>query len=220
MAEKNEKLEKHLKEWAQEIGRENIETYQVVVLNIEEKEIKGHLDLRDFVNLEKLWCSNNEITSLDLSNCPKLTKIDVKNNNINQDLNTFSHLTKLERVVLAQKEKSTSSFFGSLEALKNWKNLEHLDIENNLAITEGLEHVPTRKLEHFYVNGTTFEQTLNSYCKKNERLSIGIDGVIALKRWKKKNGVSTGFDINRNSVGIFGLTTGILSIIAFLGIDL
>jgi len=36
------------------VGRENIEPYQVRYLNIEEKEIKGHLDLRDFVNLEKL----------------------------------------------------------------------------------------------------------------------------------------------------------------------
>ena len=64
------------------MGRENIEPYQVRYLNIEEKEIKGHLDLRDFVNLEELDCSfkffrySEKITSLDLSNCPNLIKLD------------------------------------------------------------------------------------------------------------------------------------------------
>ena len=115
-------------EWLDQNYPNREERRNVFKLELRGTNFQGHLDLRDFVNLEELDCSfkffrySEKITSLDLSNCPKLTKIDVRNNNINQDLNTFSHLTKLERVVLAQKEKSTSSFFGSLEALKNWKN--------------------------------------------------------------------------------------------------
>jgi hypothetical protein len=40
-----------LKEWAQEVGRENIEPYQVIKFDLAKKELKGHLDLRKFLKL-------------------------------------------------------------------------------------------------------------------------------------------------------------------------
>ena len=35
------------------------------------EKLTGELDLSEFPNLEKLDCSYNEITTLNLSNCPK-----------------------------------------------------------------------------------------------------------------------------------------------------
>jgi hypothetical protein len=36
-------------------------------LTIRRQNLEGHLDLSDFVNLEKLDCSDNQLTSLDIS---------------------------------------------------------------------------------------------------------------------------------------------------------
>ena len=41
-------------------------------LEISQKNLEGHLDLRDFANLKKLDCSENKITSIDLSNNEKI----------------------------------------------------------------------------------------------------------------------------------------------------
>ncbi|KLL03066.1 MAG: hypothetical protein MRECE_30c014 [Mycoplasmataceae bacterium CE_OT135] len=45
-------------------------------LNIKYKKLEGHLDLREFVNLKELTCSDNQLTSLDLSVCSELTRLD------------------------------------------------------------------------------------------------------------------------------------------------
>ena len=41
---------------------------ELKTLNISGKDLEGHLDLKDFPNLEKLDCYENRITSLDLTN--------------------------------------------------------------------------------------------------------------------------------------------------------
>lgn len=48
------------------------ERLNIIDLEISQKNLKGHLDLREFVNLEKLDCSENELTSIDLSNNKKI----------------------------------------------------------------------------------------------------------------------------------------------------
>jgi len=52
---------------------------EIKVLKINE-ELKGFLDLSDFINLEELSCSFNKITSLDLSECKELERLDCPNN--------------------------------------------------------------------------------------------------------------------------------------------
>jgi hypothetical protein len=44
-------------------------------LDISNLELKGELDLRNFVKLEELNCANNLLTHLDLSNCDNLKKL-------------------------------------------------------------------------------------------------------------------------------------------------
>ena len=45
-------------------------------LDISSKNLAGILNLSDFINLEKLNCSRNYLTSLELNKCEKLVEID------------------------------------------------------------------------------------------------------------------------------------------------
>jgi len=93
---------------------------EVKELRVSGKNLVGSLDLNDFVNLEKLYCSNNQLVSLKLDNCLKLktvccdnnylsdlklsshakqlTELNIMNNNISEDSSSFSHLVNLEKL--------------------------------------------------------------------------------------------------------------------------
>jgi len=52
-----------------------------------QKNLKGHLDLSEYEDLEVLYCYDNELTSLDASNCLKLKLLNCSANQIsNLDL--------------------------------------------------------------------------------------------------------------------------------------
>jgi len=88
----------------------------ITELNIKGENLERELDLSDFVNLEKLDCSSNQLTILNLNKNVKLselrfvsnqlTSIDLSaninleivkayDNNISADLSVFSHLVNL-----------------------------------------------------------------------------------------------------------------------------
>jgi len=67
----------------------------------QEESLEDHLDLRDFINLEVLYCQNNKLTSLDLSQNQKLEMVDAHGNWISANLDTFSHLTNLGTLILS-----------------------------------------------------------------------------------------------------------------------
>jgi len=60
---------------AQEYINQNYPDKKIKVLNLENKDLEGRLDLSEFTELEELNCSRNEITSLAFGECP-LTKLD------------------------------------------------------------------------------------------------------------------------------------------------
>ncbi|CAI2169544.1 17491_t:CDS:10 [Funneliformis geosporum] len=102
-------LQKELEDYEEGIE----ERGKFVELNVKNKELKKGLRLIGFVKLERLNCSENHITKLDLSDCPNLKFLDFNN-------------CPLE---------------GSLKFLKSLKNLEELNITNT-NLSEGLEHLP------------------------------------------------------------------------------
>jgi DNA repair exonuclease SbcCD ATPase subunit len=61
-------------EWLNENYPEKIRE-KTIILNLKLKDLEGALDLSDFVNLEELNCSYNELNGLRLNKCAKLTKI-------------------------------------------------------------------------------------------------------------------------------------------------
>src|SRR5690242_17794443 len=93
---------------------------RIKILDIHRENYTETLDLGDFVNLEGLYCYNNQLTELKLSNClhleevycqsnhlhkltfpcrsEKLTVLNISGNRFSkQDLSMFSNLTNLKR---------------------------------------------------------------------------------------------------------------------------
>ncbi|RHZ36532.1 leucine-rich repeat domain-containing protein [endosymbiont GvMRE of Glomus versiforme] len=125
--------------------------------------LKGGLWLKGFTDLEKLNCSDHQLTDLDLSDCPNLIELDCSNNSF-KDLNflkTLKSPEKLEKLsiqnnpqLVAKNLDSLSNFTnlkeldindcpfgGSLKPLQNLNKLEKLNISNT-NLREGLEYLP------------------------------------------------------------------------------
>jgi hypothetical protein len=122
---------------------------EIKELNINNQNLEGKLDLSDFVNLERINCSNNLLTDIDLTNfnSEKIKIIDLSNNNLSErDLTCFSKLVNLERLSLdtseaRRKEGKYNRFYGSLEPLRNLTKLVRITIDNT-NIDTGLEYLP------------------------------------------------------------------------------
>jgi len=155
------------------------ERKNITNLEINDKKLEGHLDLSDFVNLEELDCSENELTSIDLSNNRKIKLIDcsdnlltdidfsyqdheklegifIQDNNLSaRSLSSFFRFTKLQYLLVGNYDDEKinqgiyNRFHGSLEYLKNLKELVELDISGT-DINTGLEYLPLNNLESFY----------------------------------------------------------------------
>jgi len=133
-------------------------------IELANKNLERHLDLSDFVNLKNLWCSNNQITSLDISENKELQKIELPNNKITANISIFSHLTKLYSLNISSEneESKSNDFVGSLKAFKDCQWLRILNIDYNEKITEGLEYLPN-EMESFSCKGTAFEEMLKPF---------------------------------------------------------
>jgi Leucine-rich repeat (LRR) protein len=70
----------------------------ITKLDISFQNLKGSLELKGFVNLEQLDCSNNRINKIDLSECVKLTELNCSLNYefSELDISKLSQLTKLD----------------------------------------------------------------------------------------------------------------------------
>ncbi|WNE41683.1 MAG: hypothetical protein AD073_000017 [Mycoplasmataceae bacterium] len=105
---------------------------EITQLNISEQCLEGDLDLADFVNLEELYCANNQLTSLDLSHCinlrelysgsnEELTQLIIPKNNRLEIINArYNSLTTFEYSVLNPNTLKRISFSNN--------NLEPTDI--------------------------------------------------------------------------------------------
>ncbi|CAB5386186.1 unnamed protein product [Rhizophagus irregularis] len=68
-------------------------------LIIDNKNLEFYLDLSEFVNLEELICSKNQLTSLDISKNKQLTEIDCSQNKlVSLDLNCISRFVNLKEL--------------------------------------------------------------------------------------------------------------------------
>lgn len=70
---------------------------KIIELNISEKKLEGSLDLQEFPSLEWLDCHNNQITSLNISNCKNLEALFCDSNKLTSlDLTSCQKLKMLE----------------------------------------------------------------------------------------------------------------------------
>lgn len=152
---------------------------EITELFIFKENIRGKLDLGDFINLKELDCSNNKLTQLIL---PKNNKIkildfsnnlltsfdysvlnnetlkilDLSNNNLEStDISIFNRLFNLTHLEIGNRnywiesDHQGNKFTGSLKSLKNLIKLESLNIINT-DISSGLEYL-SNSLEEFYL---------------------------------------------------------------------
>lgn len=89
---------------------------KITKLNLVNKDLKGELSLEGFVNLEKLDCSKNGLTGLNLTDCPKITELFCGDNYLTE-LN-LQNLTKLE--ILDIRNTNIDNILKHLPNLKNF----------------------------------------------------------------------------------------------------
>jgi serine/threonine protein kinase len=96
---------------------------EITRLDIREKGLEGNCDLSDFKNCEKLDCSNNYLTNLEVNNCGKLKEINCKNNQL-ITLN-LSNLAELETLLCS------NNYLTQIVYPSNPEKITYLDIRNN-----------------------------------------------------------------------------------------
>jgi len=135
----------------------------------------GKLDLRDFTNLEKLNCSYNQLTDLNLSGCQNLIELDCSNNEFTNTnfLRTIPNQGKLEKLKLNDNQElkenlnfltpltalkvlniSNCPFAGSLKYLENMKELRTI-ILTNTDVDSGLDYLSDNCRELYCEPDTT-----------------------------------------------------------------
>ena len=115
-------------------------------LEISGKDLEGHLDLKDFINLERLDCYENRITSLNLTNNKNLTYLNPSSNPIsNLDLNQNEKLTEIH---------FSYGQTSSIDLSKN-KNLNFVNFNNNLLSDLDLTNNLNLATVHVYNNKLT-----------------------------------------------------------------
>lgn len=141
-------------------------------LEISGKDLEGHLDLREFINLEHLDCYENRITSLDLTNNKNLTCLNSSSNPISElDLNQNEKLAEIH---------FSYGRVSSIDLSKN-KKLSFINFNNNLLRNLDLTNNPNVATIHVYNNKLTSLQISNLKklrvvaCHMNPELTGSLD---------------------------------------------
>lgn len=131
------------------------EREKVTDLNINFKELEGKLDLTNFINLKRLWCSGQKLTELNLINCPQLAELDCSDNLITElNLSNCSQLTEIcchnnrlrnLKVVSLPHLKKLYAWTNNLanlnwEVFTNPQKLTHLSLSNNNFVSQDLSY--------------------------------------------------------------------------------
>ena len=179
-------------------------------LYIRKKNLEGELDLRDFVNLEKLDCSWNQLFILKLKGLSKLKEVSCNDNFLTEldcsllDINKFSylnmsdnniyektlsdlkHLVNLKNLWLGSDDEIKirqgiyNRFYGSLEPLKNLNKLRFLHISNT-DIDDGTDYLSESIEEIRY---STRERPESKVEKVAEKLNSFLSSGKKSKSWR------------------------------------
>lgn len=134
------------------------ERKKITVLDISKRELKGRLNLKGFVNLKRLNCSDNQLTSLDLSDCPDLIELKCNNNQLT-NLNFLKSVPNLEKLEIQDNKNLHPQ---SLKILEGLDKLEKLNI-NNTNLVEEWEFL-LKNCRKLYCNSKKITEVLD---KKN-----------------------------------------------------
>ncbi|CAB5388589.1 unnamed protein product [Rhizophagus irregularis] len=176
-------------------------------LIIDNKNLEFHLDLSEFVNLEELICSKNQLTSLDITSCnqlnelklpvansEKLEYLNLLDNSFSQNLDCFSRFVNLKELFVGNTDGDRiqqgiyNRFYGSLKPLKKLVKLESLSI-NNTDIETGIEFLPDSIMNFRCLADKRSEAKVKKIYEQLEAYTMSpidaFQGRYNLKAWKK-----------------------------------
>jgi len=151
-------------------------------LNISEQELTGELKLASFSELKHLTCRNNQLTEIDLSDCPKLVGIDCRNNKLtkltfNMDCNlkelraSDNEFDRIENIFKKIKDKTEDKYSSS--------SLNYFDVRNNKISNVEIGDFAKFKSLKFLLVGNDDENGKNDFTGSLKDLS-GLDELLEI----------------------------------------
>lgn len=165
-------------------------------LRISENNLTGTLDLNEFVNLEELDCSNNNLDNLILVNCSNLKKLICYSNQLtNLDISSCLNLKEL---------MCSSNQLNNLD-FTNLENLEEIGCgSNQLAVLDVSNCINLKKLgcsgnQLTDLSFPDFYPNLNGLdCSHNKLTSLTVNGCSNLMRVECNENLLTKLDLVKN----------------------
>ena len=165
-------------------------------LYIRNKNISDLTGIEAFINIERLYCNNNQIETLDISNCTLLTNIDCSNNQLTSlDLSNNPLLTG---ILCLNNQLTTLD-------LSNNPRLTSISCYDNQLTTLDLSNNPQLRTISCYNNQLTALDFSNNplleriYCYSNQLTSLNISGCTLLDELQcSANELST-LDVSDNT---------------------
>jgi Leucine-rich repeat (LRR) protein len=189
---------------------------EITELNIYREGLLGTLDLSDFIQLEKLQCWCNQLTSLNVNHCLNLNSLEISNNKL-KSLNisncvklTDLHVSnnQLTSLTLPNSDKLIILFcygnqLSSLE-INDYLNLKEIWVTNNqLTKLDLTQQVNLEKLYCYQNKLTQLVLPGNGklkflYCSDNQLNSIEISDCFKLEELNVSNNQLTKLDCTNN----------------------
>jgi Leucine-rich repeat (LRR) protein len=168
----------------------------VTSLDVEAKEISDLTGIEAFTALTWLECSDNQLTSLDVSANTALTNLHFSQNQLTSlDLSNNTALTGLA----CYGNKLTSLDLSNNTALtglySNTNQLTNLDLSNNTALTN--LHIGSNQLTNLDISNNTALTEL--FCAYNQLTSLDVSKNTALKTLECFNNKLTSLDVSNNT---------------------
>lgn len=129
---------------------------EITTLNLNSYHLTGEMNLIGFTSLKILECADNQITSLDVSDCPNLYHLNLKNNPLLTDLHVYS-LKKIEKLETGGSKRN------SISGIYSW-----MFASSPIQITE--------KMTKNYQNAQQYLNNLYVFKDKKEIKSINLEG--------------------------------------------
>ncbi len=174
----------------------NAEIAEVTSINVASMNIRSLKGIEYFTALEKLWCSLNQLTSLDVSKNTALTRLNCEGNQLTSlDVSKNTKLTFLSCSLNPLTSLDVSKNTALTELYCNNNPLTSLDVSGNTALTE--LYCDNNQLTSLDVSGCTALKTL--WCNNNQLTSLDVSGNTALTTlWCSYNQL-TSLDVSKNT---------------------
>ena len=167
----------------------------VNTLALNNKGINSLQGIEGFVNVTSIVCSNNNLTSLNLSSNTALQTLDCSNNNLSSiDISNNTSLTYLIAInsQLTSLDISSNTLLTYLSVPFN--QLTNLNVSNNTVLETMYVH--SNELTSLDVSNLSLLQTL--YCYSNDITNLNVSNATALEYLQCYSNLFTSLNVNTN----------------------